>query len=271
MFTLDSRPEAWGSLLARAWASRDLVLTLARKDFLVRYRRAAFGMLWAVGMPLVQSLVLVVVFTLIVRIPMKTGVPFAVFVVAGITPWALFSGVAGSASTAVVDGAAMASKIYFPRLLLPLVILGSNLYGFAILVAIFFVVTLVFGVHLGVQVLLIVPAIMLLVLLSYGFGLVASALHVYFRDMRFIVQASLSVWFYLTPILYPVRRVPGALRFVILGNPVTGIVELFRAATVGADAPLLLTVGICAAWTGLLLALGLYLHRRFDRLFTDLL
>lgn len=266
---LEASPESLRTLLGRTWAARDLIATLARKDFIVRYRRASFGILWAVGMPAIQALVIVTVFSRIVRV--ETGVKYPVFVFAGMTAWSFFSATIGTASTAVVDGSGLASKIYFPRLVLPLVSLGANLYGFVVILGILVGLTLAYRVHIGIAILLIVPATLLLILLSLGFALVASALHVYFRDIRFMIQASLLVWFYITPIFYPTYLAGGAIRAVVLGNPVTGIVELYRAATVGADAPLGLVVGITSAWAAVLLTVGLTLHRRFDRRFTDLL
>jgi lipopolysaccharide transport system permease protein len=266
---LEASPESLRTLLVRTWASRDLIATLARKDFIVRYRRASLGLLWAVGLPAIQALVIVAVFSRVVRV--ETGVKYPVFVFAGMTAWSFFSGTVSTASTSVVDGSGLASKIYFPRLVLPLVSVGTNLYGFVAILCILIGLTLVYGVHIGIEILLIVPATLLLVLLSLGFALVASALHVYFRDIRFIIQASLLAWFYMTPIFYPTFLTGGAIRVVVLANPVTGVVELFRAATVGADAPLGLVVGTTAFWSALLLTAGLALHRHFDRLFTDLL
>jgi ABC-type polysaccharide/polyol phosphate export permease len=127
----------------------------------------------------------------------------------------------------------------------------------------------VFGVPLGIAILYLVPGIALLLLLTASMGLVLSAMHVYFRDVRYIVSAALFAWLYATPVLYPVRLAPHSIRVVLAINPVTGVVELFRAGIGAADAGWQLSVGICCAWVAVLLTVAAALHRRLDRVFVD--
>ncbi|HEV2370345.1 MAG TPA: ABC transporter permease, partial [Acidimicrobiales bacterium] len=237
--------------------------------FYVRYRRASFGLTWAVGLPLFQSVVLAVVFSRVVHI--HTGTNFAVFVLAGMVVWTYFSNTLSAASTAIVDGSGMAARIYFPRVVLPLVSVLANLYGYAITVAILLILSPILGVGLGAGILWLVPATVLTVAMTAGACLVASALHVYFRDVRYLVTAAVIGWFYLTPVLYPLRLAHGPLHALILANPVTGLVELARAATAGADPGWGWSALVSLAWALLLAAAGLALHRRYDRVFTDLL
>ena len=266
---LTARPLPIGSLVSSVWSARSLLAILARKDFYVRYRRAAFGLTWAVGLPLLQSVVMAIVFSRVVHI--HTGTNFAVFVLAGMVVWTYFSNTFSGASTAIVDGSGISARIYFPRVILPLVNVAANLYGYAITLAILLVLCPILGVGLGVGILWLVPATALTVALTAGASLVASALHVYFRDVRYLVTAAVIGWFYLTPVLYPLRLAHGLLHAVLVVNPITGLVELVRVATAGADPgwgwSLLVTLG----WTVLLLLGGLSLHRRYDRVFTDLL
>src|SRR5207248_9642931 len=126
------------------------------------------------------------------------------------------------------------------------------------------------GERLGLRVLLLVPAALLLVTFTCAISLVLSALHVYFRDVRYVVQVALLVWFYVTPVIYPLR-LAGGLRGWLEVNPLTGCVELMRAAVVGADPRWGIAVAWCAAWTVVFTLTALALHRRFDRVFVDLL
>jgi lipopolysaccharide transport system permease protein len=268
-FVLEPGSGSLRTLLVDTWDSRRLLLTLARKDFFVRYRRASLGILWAVGLPLLQAVVLTIVFSRVGRI--NAGTTFAVFVFAGMAPWSFFTTTFGTGSTAIVDNAVMASRVYFPRMILPLVTVVANVYSFAVSIVILVLLSLGLRVHLGASILLLIPGVALVVLLAAAFSLVASALHVYFRDVRFLVQASLIAWFWLTPIFYPLSLVEGALKKFILVNPMTGVVEVFRAATVGADADAGIAVGFTLLWSAVLLISALLLHRRHDRLFTDLL
>lgn len=268
-FDLTDRPVPLRQLLSDVWASRQLLAVLARKDFYVKYRRASFGMLWAVGLPLFQAGVMALVFSRVVRI--ETGTSYPVFVFSGFLGWTFFSTTLSAASTSIVDGASLSSRIYFPRAVLPLAAVATNLYGFVINVGVLFVMCVLFGVPLGVDALLLVPATVLMASLTVAFALLASALHVYFRDVRYLVVAAMTAWFYVTPVLYPLDRADGALRAVIRVNPVTGVVQLFRAATVGADPGWLTTVAVSCGWVVLIGVVATALQHRFDRVFSDLL
>lgn len=267
--TLTARPESPATLIRRVWGARALVVVLARREFFVRYKRAIFGVLWAVALPAIQATVMVIVFSRIVRI--HTDVPYITFVFAGMTAWSFFSSALVSASTAIVDGQGLSSKIYFPRAVLPLMTIGASMYGLAIGMVILLLVDLADTHHVGIEILHLVWGAGLLIALAVGFGLVTSAIQVYFRDMRYVLQASLFALFYITPNFYPVTLVSGPLRVVVLANPVTGIIELFRAATVGAETSLLEALTISIAWTVALITFGVFIQARLDRRFTDLL
>lgn len=279
-FSISSRPEGPATLLRRLWQSQELIAVLARREFYVRFKRAILGVVWAIAVPALQAAVMIVVFSRIV--PISTGKPYITFVFAGTAVWSFFAAALGNASTAIVDGVSLASKIYFPRAVLPLVSVGASIYGLAVGLAILGVVDAVDTGHIGVEILLLLPGAGLLVVLAAGLGLVTSALHVYLRDVRFLVQAALLVWIYITPIFYPLTRpdaasgilvstVQGPLRAVVLANPLTGIVELFRAATIGADSDIGLALVASIGWAAAALVLGVLVQSRFDRRFADLL
>jgi lipopolysaccharide transport system permease protein len=267
-FELHKESSTLRSLLVDVWRSRSLLAMLARQDFFVRYRRASLGLLWAVGVPLVQTAVLVVVFTKLVKIPV--GPHFPAFVLTGMLAWNYFTMTVQAGSTAIVDNASLSSKIYFPRAVLPLMKVIANLYAFALSAAILIGVCVLTGVPLTARLAWLVPATLLMVALSAAFSLVLAGLHVYSRDIRYIVQAALIAWFYLTPVFYSLAR---AHRFadVLAANPATGMVVLMRAATTGYDANWVSSVLWSLGWTLGLFAFGLWLHRRFDRVFSDLL
>lgn len=256
-------------LAAQLWDARQLIGILARKDFYVRYRRASLGLAWAVGLPLFQALVLAIVFSRVVRI--HVGTNFAVFVLSGMVGWTYFSNTLSAASTAIVDGSGLSTRIYFPRAVLPLVSVVANLYGYAITLAILVVLCPILGVGLGLRFLWVLPATALAVALTGAACLVTSALHVYFRDIRYVVTAAVIGWFYLTPVFYPLHLAHGVLHAVVEANPLTGVVELLRRATAGADPGWATAAGITVVWTLALAVAAALLHRRYNRVFTDLL
>lgn len=268
-FDLSGGHTPLGQLARDTWASRELIRMLARKNFFVRYRRASLGLLWSVGLPVFQTAVLAVVFSRVVRI--GVGGDYVPFLFSGMLGWTFVSQTIGNNATAIVDGTFMSNRIYFPRSVHVLSGIAVSLYTFWISAAIVLVICLAYGVSLGPEVLLVVPAVVLMVVFVAGVTLFSSAIHVYFRDIRFVVTALLSAWFYVTPVIYPLDIVPEGLEWVVKANPATGIVLLFRAATVGAESGWLSAVWISCAWAAAFFAAAVLLHRRFDRVFVDLL
>lgn len=267
---IDLTPDAESrSLFLRdLWDHRDVLAMLARTDFQVRYKRATLGVLWAVVVPLVQAGVLAIVFSRVLRF--GDSEHYAVFVMSGVLPWTYFSSSVTAGSTAVVDAAEITEKVWFPRAMLPVVPVIANIVGFGVALLLMVAVMPVFGVTPSIEILWLVPACVLLVAFSAALALVAAALHVYFRDVRYLVQAGLLAWFYATPIIYPLH-LTGGLRPLIEANPMTGVLALFRAATVGAEAHWLRTVLIAVVWTVGLLVVAAESYRRRDRVLVDLL
>lgn len=254
-------------LLARLWASRELVLTLGRKNFFVQYRRASLGLLWAVVLPLVQAVVLAAVFSRIARFGVED---YAVFVFSGMVAFAFFQSTLVAGATSVVDNAGLSSKVYFPRAVLPLAQCVTSLHALVVSVSALLVVAVVLGAPVGARTLLLVPAVLLLLALCTAFALVLSVAHVYLRDTKYLVQAAALAWLWLTPVVYPLTAVDGWLRTVLVLNPVTGVVQLFHAAFV-ADVGPLGAAWVTVAWTLGLGGLGLLLHCATDRVMADLL
>jgi lipopolysaccharide transport system permease protein len=250
-------------------------MILARKEFYVRYRRASLGLFWAVGLPLIQTATLALVFSQ-VKVFQIDGVPYPVFIFSAMLPWTYFAGTFSPAATSIVDNAALSNKIYFPRSVLPIVTILSGLYGFVISLVLLIAMAVAYGVDLGPSLLLLLPAVLLLVSFTLGMSLVCSALHVYFRDVRYMVQAAVGAWFYVTPVVYNLssKDFNPTARAIVRCNPATGIIELFRYAMVGplgTDAGWIISLMISIGVSIVLLVVAVLLHRRFDRVFSDLL
>lgn len=250
--------------LRRSWP---LLRVLARKEFLVRYRRASFGVVWALALPLLQAGVLALVLPRFVRFDVEGS--YVLFVLAGSTVWAFFAGSVGDGTASIVAAQDISTRVYFPRLVLPLVVVLSNLY--ALLPGVGVLAAATIAVHgPTVRVGWLIPAVLLGTILVASLAAALSAMHVYFRDVRYLVQASLIPLFYLTPVIYPLDAI-GRLRPWIEVNPVTGVVQLFRAGTVGVEGPWMTGVAWSVGWSVVVFVLALTVHRRRDRVFVDLL
>ena len=265
---LSDKPDSWHDWLRDVRQHLDVLLVLAGKDFRTRYKRASLGVTWAVAVPVLQASVMAVVFSHVVRA--GGGPNFTIYVMSGIIPFFYFSTVLNSSSISIVDGAGLSDKIWFPRVMLAVVPMLSNLVGLLAALGVLVIAMPVLGVHYGVRLLLLPVAVLMLIALVGSLSLVLSALYVYFRDVKYLVQAALMVWLYLTPIVYPISLLH-SISGVVTANPLTGVVAVFRVATVGQRgpllAPLLVTIGVTLALT----IAGLEAQRRRDRLFVDLL
>jgi homopolymeric O-antigen transport system permease protein len=262
------RPDTRREWVAEVWAYRHVLDMLARKDFQTRYKRASLGVLWAVAVPLLQAGVMALIFSRVIQV--ASGKQFAVYVMSGVVAYSYFSTVVQAGATSIVDGAALTDKVWFPRVILVIVPALSNLIGFAVTTLVVLVAMPLFGVHMGVQLFLFIPAVLLLVAFTMGVSLVLGALDVYFRDVKFLVTAALMVWIYLSPIVYP-RHFLGRLGPLIDVNPLTGVIALFHMATVGSEGPWAVSVAVSVVVTVVLLVAGAEAQRVHDRLFVDLL
>ena len=270
MLRMDARPVPLRDWLAGLWHFRGVLVALSRKDFQVRYKRAALGVLWSVAMPLLQSVVLVFVFSRVGRFGEGQSYSYAGFVLAGMVPWVYVSTSIGASTTAIVEAAGLTDKVWFPRAILALVPPCSNLVLLGTSTLILLVELPIVGAPLRPRLLLLVPAALLAVAFASTLGMVLSALYVYFRDLKFVVLAALLVWLYVTPIVYPLTVLGGAGRLLNY-NPLTGIVGLFQAAAVGSPLPADLALGVSIGTTAVLGVLAVAIHRHHDRLFVDLL
>ena len=228
------------------WEYRDLFLVLVQRDLKLRYRQTFLGVIWAVLQPVLPMILFTFLFGRLARIP-TNGLPYPIFVFAGLLPWSFFNNAVSNATLSVVGSAGFVTKVYFPRLLLP----GSCVFGalidLVICGVVFVCMMLYYQLHVTSN-LLAVPALLLLtILLTLSVGMWSSALYVKYRDVRYALPFVMQVWMYLTPIIYPINFIPGRARWLLELNPMSGIIEGFRSAFFGQS----------IRWLGVSLATGL--------------
>ncbi len=265
---IGAEPAPLRGWLRSVWDHRAVLSMLARKDFQVRYKRASLGVVWAVAVPLVQATVLAIVFSKLVRVP--TEVPFAPLVFSGVVCWSYFNATTQTSVSAIVDGTGLTDKVWFPRALLALVPCLANLVGLGISTMALVVLTPILGGRVSPWLLVLAPATLLLFAFTASLALVLSALDVYFRDIKFLTTAGFLVWMYITPVVYPQAAV-GRLGPWLDFNPMTGVVDLYHLAVLGSFEAWHRSVIVTIVTTIALLAAGVEVHRRHDRLFVDLL
>lgn len=266
ILVISSRPDGVLDWIRSLWSFREVLWVLVQKDFRTRYKRASFGMLWAVAVPALQAAAMAAVFSRIVKT--GTGHSFPVYVISGVIAFSYFSQTLPVATSSIVDGASLTDKVWFPRAVLVVIPTLTNLVGLAVTMAVLAMAMPAFSVAYSVHLLYLLVATAVLVLFTASLSLVTAATHVYFRDMKFIVQASLMVWMYVTPIVYPQHLLGRFAPWLDL-NPLTGIVDLFHLGVLGTNPAGPRAIFVSLGVTVVLLVGGVIAQTHHDRLFVD--
>lgn len=249
------------------WAYRELLAVLVGRDVRVRYKQTWLGAGWAILRPLLAMVVFTVVFGRLAQLPSE-GAPYSIFVFAALLPWTFFSTTVAAAAESLIGSQAMISKIYFPRLVVPLAPLGVAGLDLAVGLCVLAGLALVQGAGSAAALLLVPAGIALLVLASVGVGTLLAALAVELRDVRHLLPFFLQVWLYATPVVYPASMFPERWRWVLYLNPVAGPVEAFRAGFVERP-PDLTGMATSGAVSLVLVVVALFYFGRVERRFAD--
>lgn len=252
------------------WRYRELFYILVWRDILVRYKETALGLAWTILKPLLTALVFALVFGKLVSVP-SGGMPHAPFIYAALVPWLFFAASIAESSTSLAAHASLISKVYFPRLLIPLVATFVSLIDMLVALALLIPMLLVFGIDPSWRLLALIPLTVLTAILSFGLGAWFAALHVRYRDTGIVLPFVLQFGLYLSPVIFPSDLVPYPWRLLYSLNPMVGVIEGFRWASFP-DQPLhasALATSVLVACV--VLFWGLRYFRRIERDLADVL
>lgn len=250
------------------WDARELMLFLIWRDVTVRYKQTVLGVAWAVLQPVFSMLVFTIIFGKLAKLP-SDGVPYPIFVYAGLLPWMFVSNSVLGASQSLVNQQALLTKIYLPRLFVPGATVGSGLVDLGISFCVFAVLMMVYGVGFNVGMLALPALVLLTVMTALGIGLTLAAVTVSYRDFRYVVPFFIQAWLYLSPVIYPIGLVPPEWKWALALNPLTGIIEGFRSSLLDKPWNLELLV-VTSVVSTVLLAFGLFYFRKTERRFADI-
>lgn len=232
----DDKPPRIVDSLGEIWQRRELLLILARRDLAVRYKQTALGILWVVLQPALTMIVFSIIFGRLAGIP-SDGLPYPVFVLCGLVPWQLFAFALSHASNSLIENERLITKVYFPRILIPLATTLVGLVDFFFAFLLLMAACLVYGVPLTLG-MLAAPLLALLCLMAaLACGLWLAALNVEFRDVRYVLPFIVQIAMYLSPVAYPSSLVPAEWRWLYGLNPMAGIIDTFRWALIGGATP----------------------------------
>src|SRR4030042_4424215 len=257
--------------LRELWQFRDLLYFLSWRDIKVKYKQTALGAAWAVLQPFITMIVFSLLFGKLAKIP-SDGIPYPIFVYAGLLPWNYFSTALGSSGNSLVASSNLITKVYFPRLIIPASASLSALLDFFI--ASLILIGMMFFYHFTphtIGIVMIPVLVFLTFMVAVGCGLWLSALNVEYRDFQYVIPFLVQIWMFATPVIYPVQLFPEKYRWLLSLNPMGGIIEAFRASTLGHQPINWNSLIISSAIGFTVFFTGMLYFRKVERSFADVI
>ena len=252
--------------IKKIFAYNELIITLAVKDFKVRYKNAVLGFLWALLNPLLMMAILSVVFSFVFKIQVDK---YPVFLLTALLPWYFLSFSLSGSTVSIVENANLIKKISFAREIIPVSVVLSNLFNLLLSLLVLFVFMFIFGVKFTPLILLLPFVIILQTIFVMGISFICATLHTIYRDTKHIVDTLLLLGFYLTPVFYPVSMVPGKIEHIYMFNPMACIITIYRSILFYGVMPSVNIIIYAILFSAALFIFGLMLFRRHEKLFAD--
>ncbi|HKP47416.1 MAG TPA: ABC transporter permease [Pyrinomonadaceae bacterium] len=262
-------PSGWNSIGFRElWEYRELLYFLTWRDVKVRYKQTALGAAWAIIQPLFMMLVFSLFFGRLAKVP-SDGIPYPIFTFCALLPWQLFAHALTESSNSLVANERLITKVYFPRLVVPIAAVLGGLVDFVVAFVILLILMFYYGIVPGWAIVTLPGFILLAILTALGVGLWLSALNVKYRDVRYTINFLIQFWLFATPVAYPSSIVPAKWRALYGLNPMAGVVEGFRWALLGKEEAPGMMLWVSVAVVAVILFGGLYYFRRMEQEFAD--
>jgi len=253
------------------WAFRELLFFLSWRDIKVKYKQTVLGAAWAILQPFLTMIVFSVLFGKLAKVP-SDGIPYPIFIYAGLLPWNYFSSALSNSGNSLVASSNLITKVYFPRLIIPASASLSALLDF--LIASIILIGMMFFYHFTPNILgiVMIPVLVFLIfMVAVGCGLWLSALNVEYRDFQYVIPFLVQIWMFVTPVIYPVTLFPEKYRWLLSLNPMGGIIEAFRASTLGHQPINWNSLIISSAIGFTVFFTGMLYFRKVERSFADVI
>ncbi|MBI5127065.1 ABC transporter permease [Candidatus Roizmanbacteria bacterium] len=247
---------------------RELLFNLARREISQRYKQSILGYAWVILNPLFQLLVLTFVFSTIFRVS-SFNVPYAIFLIVGLLPWNFFAQSLSSSVNALTSNSSLITKIYFPREILVYGTIMAKIVDFFYSCLVLILFFIYFKVPLNSQILWVIPIFIIQLIFTAGLSLLISTFNLFYRDIQYLLNLVISLWFYLTPILYPVEQFPEKYRWIFIFNPMSVIINAYRQTVLGGGEPNLNSLGIATVTSILFFIVSFLIFKKSEGKFAD--
>ena len=254
--------------LQKLWHYRDLLFVLTVRDIKVRYKQTVLGILWVVIQPVFMMVFFTLIFGRLAGMP-SDGVPYPIFAYAGLLPWTFFSNALNSSANSLVGNSSLITKVYFPRMIIPIASVGAVLIDFIIAFGLLILLMFYYGIGFSWNILMLPFLALLTALAAISAGMLMSALNVKYRDIRYALPFIIQIGMFATPIIYPSTLISEKWSWLLKLNPLTGIVEAFRSAIFGKPFDFA-ALGISIFISVILMIYSIYNFRRMERSFADM-
>ena len=256
--------------LKEIWDYRELLYFLTKRDIKVRYKQTVLGGLWAIIQPVFMMVVFTLFFGRLAKMP-SDGIPYPVFVYAGLLPWTYFANAVSASGNSLVGSANLITKVYFPRLIIPASASLAGLLDFFIAMLVMGAMMIYYNFIPNIGILLFPFLVGLTFLCAVGVGLWLSALNVQYRDIRYVIPFLIQIWMFVSPVIYPVSMVPQKYQWALALNPMGGVINAYRASLLGHMPINWSLLGLSTVIIIILFLSGLYYFRRMERTFADVI
>lgn len=253
------------NILKPLWSYRGFIIGTVKRDFQAKYQNSLFGVLWAVLSPLALIVVYTVVFSQVMKTKLpsvESDVAYSIYLCAGIITWGLFSEIVQRMQVCFLENANLLKKLIFPRMCLPVIVLGNAVVNFSIIFGIFLAFLIITGNFPGLLFFALIVPLFILLLMAIGLGVTLGVLNVFFRDVGQFFGIFLQFWFWLTPIVYPISILPVSVQAIISFNPLVPVIGSFQSILVGKELPVWSNLIYPFTLSIALCLIGLYLFRR---------
>jgi lipopolysaccharide transport system permease protein len=256
--------------LKEFWRYRELFYFLVWRDVKVRYKQTAFGIIWAILQPFVTMIVFTIFFKKLANMP-SDGIPYPIFSYSALLPWVYFSGAINNAGMSLVQNSRLLTKVYFPRVAVPAASCFCGLVDFGIASVMLIGMMVWYRIYPTWEILFWPILLIPLVLLTLGVGLIFASLNVWYRDVRYALPFVTQVWLFITPVIYPSSMIPERFKPFLALNPLTGMIETFRASLLPSHTIDWGVLGVSTGSAMILFFIGLMYFRKMERTFADII
>ncbi len=260
---------SWNDL-REVWTYKELLYFFTWRDLKVRYKQTALGAAWAIFQPVMTMVVFTIFFGNLAKMP-SDNVPYPIFVYTGLLFWQFFSSALSSTSMCLIANQSIVTKVYFPRLILPISSVLTQVVDFAVAGVVLIGMMIYYGYHPNIIGILLVPLLLFITFMaSVGLGLFLAAVNVKYRDVRYILPYFIQILMFVTPVIYP-ASIAGKYSWILALNPMTGVIQNARAALLGTAPINWLLIGISFTATFVLLSIGIVVFKKTERYFADII